>query len=298
MTVRRRGGTTWLALVALLVALGAVGLVTSRVDEPGLGAVVELAGAPCEGHELRRTADDQGSPLICTQGDGGWRWEMRPVDAPPRPVVVYYSDSLGVESVPVTRFVLGDQVDLVHRGYPGSALCDWYDQVRQDLDVLRPDLVIAEFIGNESRPCLGDVDGDPVALVDRYRTDAREVERLHVHAGVRLVWLEAPRSLVERVARVQDGIEAAFAEGAVVEPLVEVADPGAVLEDGDGEGVWRLPCAAWETVRDGCAGRTIAVRHIDGTHLCSGGDGDSCGEYAAGQFRYGAAVADVVIARL
>ncbi|MBK5224038.1 MAG: hypothetical protein JJE52_14425 [Acidimicrobiia bacterium] len=212
------------------------------------------------------------------------------------PVVIYYSDSIGSESMGNTRLALGDQVDLVDRSFPGSALCDWHDRMAGDLARWAPDLVVLQFVGNHLSQCAASA--DPItATPSIYADHVASVSDLWTSHGVPIVWMSAPRSLYEPLAVIQDGLDEVYLASASGHPLVSFADPGAELESPDRKGARHLPCAPWETADHGCVDGEISVRHADGIHLCQAGD-EVCHGYSAGLFRYGTTVAQEILRHL
>src|SRR5690606_22920164 len=77
-----------------------------------------------------------------------------------QPVVVLYGDSLAWEAREhfAAAFHGRPDVRVVTRTFGGTAICDWLDVMRDDVDELAPGAVILESSGNALTSCMRDAD--------------------------------------------------------------------------------------------------------------------------------------------
>src|SRR5262245_7010464 len=55
-------------------------------------------------------------------------------------------------------------VNVWTRTFGGTAICDWFDEMRADVDQIRPAVVVIEFSGNALTPCMMDERGYSLGL--------------------------------------------------------------------------------------------------------------------------------------
>lgn len=242
----------------------------------------------------------------------------RPTSTTPPPVpvpfsarrVVLYGDSLGWEAQSSFHFTLGSAgfTQVTTRTFGGTAICDWLAQMRADETALHPDAVVVEFSGNAIGRCMWGLDGSPLstsAYFAKYQHDARAV--LDIFTRTATVYLVGT-PISQRAALADDPntgrLNTIYQTLAATTAHTRYIDAGAAVT---AEGHWThtLPCLATEP----CSGGTDAagthvnvVRAPDGAHFCPvahaaiRGVVESCPVYSSGAYRFGAAMAEPVIA--
>jgi hypothetical protein len=181
-----------------------------------------------------------------------------PVEAPVEPpLTLIYGDSLTFESLPY----LGGPDGNV-KAYPGTALCDWVEQIKQDVVERGADRVIVAFSGNSFTPCMTGIDwAQDVELAQKYAADLAGLRA--AVAPVPVLWARTP---VKRDCC--NGLQS----------LPYDIDAGAAVENADG---------TYADVLDG-----EQVRHNDGVHFCPapGKFVAPCAVYSPGSARFAAAL--------
>jgi hypothetical protein len=238
----------------------------------------------------------------------------RLIDATPAVVrsarrVVLYGDSLAWEAQgPFTAaLAAAGMTQVTTRTFGGTAICDWFSQMRADAAAIHPDAVVVEFSGNALTPCMKALDGsslDTETYFAKYLQDARTV--LSIFTPTATVYL-AGSPLNLRAALRHDPnagrLNWIYAALSVTTPDTRYIDAGAVVLL-DGHWTHTLPCLPGEP----CTGGTNAngtpvnvVRAPDGGHFCPvappavRGVIAGCPVYSSGAYRYGTALADPVI---
>ncbi|MEI6446320.1 MAG: hypothetical protein WCO96_00400 [Actinomycetes bacterium] len=200
--------------------------------------------------------------------DGTLRWG-------PRYRVLYYGDSLGLESARFARMLLGERgAVMVDRAISGSSPCDWMKVVPYDLAGGRPDAVIAETVGNALSRCQLSPSGakpqwNSVAYWKRYTSDlARFSSMFPASTGV---WLAPPPATRnDRSSGYSHKAKMLSVMRKVASARVNsfAVDAGAAIEV-KGSYSRIMPCLAWDPVclDEPRRGMNI-VRALDGTHFC------------------------------
>jgi hypothetical protein len=250
-----------------------------------------LDGVPADG----ATSDGAttGGALVAT-GDGPVR-------------IVLYGDSLAVEAQEAFRLaVTGDgRAEVVQRIYGGTAICDFFETMREDITALEPDAVVMEFSGNSITPC---VRYDPLTgeeLDQRYAADAETVMELYEPLGIPVYWVgtPVPRDPTPAPTVDRERLRATYAELPARHPGAHYVDAAqAVLRDGAYTEI--LPCLFFEPCEgfaDPVTGEPANhVRSPDGIHFCPvalSGDaaGTGCPVWSSGAWRFGQAMAEPVV---
>jgi hypothetical protein len=171
--------------------------------------------------------------------------------------VVLYGDSLAWQSRDFFTAALAGAgiTQVVTRTFGGTAICDWFSQMRADAASLRPDVVVVEFSGNALTPCMRALDGSPLsgaAYFGKYAADAAAVLGIFTPGHTLVFFTGAPMS--RRVERTGDpttptlhGIYAAVAQST---PYGWYTDAGASVLSG-GRWAQTLPCVAGEPCTGG-----------------------------------------------
>jgi hypothetical protein len=229
-------------------------------------------------------------------------------------VVVLYGDSLAWEAEDsfVGAFAGTPGVQVLTRTMGGTAICDWFDDMRRDAATLAPGVVVLEFSGNALTPCMEDADGhgltgDP--YWEHYRADAQTAISLFAPARSRVYLAGAPISRIqEATGDFHGGLVNAMYQEIASEHAASVAyvDAGASVLD---HGRWTatLPCLPNEPCTGGTdlLGRGVnVVRAPDGGHFCPAAEEakrgvvGACPIWSSGAFRYGNAMAAPVLKAL
>ncbi|MGH9032664.1 MAG: hypothetical protein ACRDZV_11105 [Acidimicrobiia bacterium] len=211
-----------------------------------------------------------------------------PKGAPARPTVILYGDSLSWEARGAFQLHLGPEVDVVHRNFPGVAICDYLDEMATDVVVLRPRAVVLEFAGNVLTPCVRGLTGS--ALVDKYARDAAAATDLFTARGVPVYLIGGPVLPgwdPDPTARLHHAYAAVAGRAG---PLASFTDAGRAVLDAQGRYTDTLPCLPVEGPPQGCAGGRITVRSPDRVHFCPV-VGHPCPVWSSGAWRFGAAMA-------
>jgi hypothetical protein len=85
-------------------------------------------------------------------------------------LVYVYGDSLMAESQASLQFQLGlDHITSIVNDHGGTALCDWIPTIQDEVNFIKPTMVVVEFSGNALTPCMAGVNSEASRLA-RYRT--------------------------------------------------------------------------------------------------------------------------------
>lgn len=246
-----------IAAFASVVAFHAAGPVaTSAGKKPASNRCEERGAVNARGLPCRLSAD------------GSLRWG-------PRYRVMYYGDSLGVETARFARLLLARRGALmVNRTAVASAPCDWTAYIDYDLTRGTPDAVIVETLGNFRSRCQLPPSGrrpkrNGAAYWRFYGKDLlRLASRFPESTGV---WMSpAPPTR-------NDGSTGFSPKARMLSVMREVAssrantfalDAGALIEE---RGSFRrfAPCLDWEPVCLDTPFRGMTIlRALDGVHFC------------------------------
>lgn len=221
--------------------------------------------------------------------------------------VLMYGDSLSRGSSQyIERGVLAQrpQWDVVVRALAGTAICDFFETMREDAD-LRPDLVVLQFSGNTFTECMADMSSGSAEALDKYRDDATQAARFWSERGIRVLFVGSPRPYDEPLLTAPHPLDAVYQD--IAEEFgksVSFSDaPERALTEEEpasgGAAVFsnELPCLPNEAWLDDCADGDIEVRAPDGMHFCPVDDPFvfPCPVYAPGSKRFGEAIAGAVV---
>ena len=190
----------------------------------------------------------------------------------PRPRVAYYGDSLVTQSE-TDLALLGNlgHWDVSLHDFPGTALCDYLDQMSSDAVNAPPDVAVIAFSGNALTPCMFGPGrtflADP-AIAVRYHESAEVAVALFAAEGTRVVLVGGPPFYGSEG---ESGVNRAYMAVAAEHPhAAEFADAGAAVAGPGRKWVKTLPCLPYETSAMGCRGGQIIVRAPDTVHFCPG----------------------------
>jgi hypothetical protein len=237
---------------------------------------------------------------------------------PPKPPPVrveVWGDSIAGQASPYISFYLGlsgKATSRIHT-FPGTALCDWFPDMRSELTSpagFHPQAVVIQFNGDAFTPCMKQANGVPYsgqALINKYASDAAYAVGLFTRAHIPVYFVSTPISRAQAaqgyVGNTPLGVmfsqlPGRFPAGGLVRFI-----NGAAAVEWNGHYTATLPCAPWET----CTGRwpdgtrTVVVREADGVHFCpvkevpAGGGFTKCPVYMGGAARYAMAIAGPVL---
>lgn len=182
--------------------------------------------------------------------------------------------------------------------YPGFALCDWQDELEQELALYHPQIVSIETQGNTYTNCMRDSNGNlpaygSQAWKDKYRADFNKFFATATAAGSKVLYFKAlPRGDGNPAYKALDSIaqqEAGKFHG------VSISAKARNSVTKTGKFTWTKKCYAFETAAMGCNAATnqITVRNPDGIHLCPVAYPTNesflagCSVYSGGAYRFG-----------
>jgi len=227
---------------------------------------------------------------------------------PTVPVVILYGDSLAWEAQDhfAAAVKLGTDATVIGRSFGGTAICDYFDIMKDDAASLHPAAVVLEFSGNRFTTCMHHPDGSGMGDGDaymKYVADVREAVQTFTSVGTHVYLAGAP---------VSRPVPGSFQRGRALNVMyswvalvstpgtVTYVDAGTAVQNGT-EYTDELPCLPEEPCP---ANGSIVVRSYDGVHLCPGDDTHRdpvtkrCLVWSSGAYRYGRAMAAPVIAQL
>jgi hypothetical protein len=230
---------------------------------------------------------------------------LRQPPADPDGLVILYGDSLSLEASGAFQAALErtSDAEVLLRVVPATSVCDARPTMEQDVPA-GPDVVVIQFVGNNSSPCTAGPDGAPLTgqgLADRTAADARAAVEMWTDAGARVVLVGGPAA-----PGLPGGADAAIAEAynRIVNEWagrdlgrVRYADAAAAVSGPGHEYAARLPCRDGEGERDGCTDGEVTVRSPDRIHFCPADARDddtiACPVPSPGAVRFGDEMARV-----
>jgi hypothetical protein len=230
---------------------------------------------------------------------------LRQPPADPDGLVILYGDSLSLEASGafVDEIERTSDAEVLLRVVPATSVCDARPSMEQDVPAA-PDVVVIQFVGNNSSPCTAGPDGVPLTgrgLADRTAADAQAAVEMWTAAGARVVLVGGPAA-----PGLPGGADAAVAEAynRIVNEWagrdlgrVRYADAAAAVSGPDHEYAARLPCRAGEGEDDGCTHGEVTVRSPDRIHFCPADARDertiACPVPSPGAVRFGEEMARV-----
>lgn len=225
--------------------------------------------------------------------------------APAGERVVLWGDSLAYESAGAfVRILRGIGVEAGHRTFPGTAPCDWLDDILARAAEGPLGSAVLEFSGNAFTPCMRRGDGGPLSdagVLASYRRDLEAAAGALLAAGARVYLVAAPTFAGEVPGDRHDLVRGLIRRLAGERPGLHVIEAGSAVTDG-GAFTSTLPCRPWERADEECRANRVTVRSPDGIHFCPRAAGDALGLIAScpvrspGAERFGYAMAVPVAA--
>jgi hypothetical protein len=231
--------------------------------------------------------------------------------------VELWGDSISAQAAPNIAFVLGESRRVVTRlhTFGGSALCDWFSDMRNEMnpanpDAFHPQVAVIQFSGDAFTPCMHDANGvaySGQALVNEYAVDSGLVIALFARAKIPVYFVSTPVT----AGQAMQGYVGLMPIDAMFSTLPARYPDGGIARyiDGASPLEWHgrysatLPCLPWET----CTGRwpdgtkTVVVRQADGAHFCPvtetvNADGSkTCPVFMPGAQRFATAIAGPIL---
>lgn len=206
-------------------------------------------------------------------------------EATTKHTVWFYGDSILGESISNLNSQLpSTSWNKVFKPYYGKTLCDFKQQIFDDLaNDPDPDVIAIEIEGNDS-PCMGGSEPGSPEWQAALAADMDDVAA-HIPAAVNYAYAPGPTgqsdTWIARHAAVYGAINDAYVPS-ISTPDQSVA-PGGFQE--------YLPCLSTEGVNKGCVNGLIRMRNLDGVHLCpstwvQGPYGLACSAYSSGEYRF------------
>ena len=203
------------------------------------------------------------------------------------PEVVVYGDSLISQAMPYIHqdMTSQGQSNVVFNAYPGTAPCDWMNQMLADAQTNVMTAAVIEFSGNNFG-CMSYPSASP-AFFAAYQQQVTQAVQAFVSRGIHVFVVGAPVTLrdIQQGDTTWDHLNEIYAQIAASEPDATFVNAGAAVEE-NGSFTWTLPCQAGEP---SClANGQAVVRAADGLHFCpqQAGDGSQCLDYSSGAARY------------
>jgi hypothetical protein len=227
--------------------------------------------------------------------------------------VILYGDSLAWQAQEffVSALAGAGITKVTTRTYGGTAICDWFTDMRADAVAIHPDVVVIEFSGNALTRCMRGLDGAPLSglgYFEKYAADAQAVLDIFT-PGHTVVWFAgSPISHGSELTHdpTVPALHRIYATLAAANPYGRYTDAGASVLSG-GHWTETLPCLPTEPCTDGvdAHGTPVnVVRAPDGAHFCPGapaavrGVTAACSVWSSGSYRFGNAMAGPVIEEL
>ena len=225
------------------------------------------------------------------------------------PIVILYGDSLAWEAQDhfVAAIELGTNATAIGRSFGGTAICDYFDIMRDDAARLHPAAVVLEFSGNRFTACMHHPDGSGMGDGEaymKYVADVQEAVQIFTSVGIHVYLAGVPVSRpVPGSFQRGRALNALYSWVALVSArgTVTYIDARTAVQRGT-EYTDELPCLPEEPCPT--PNGSIVVRSYDGVHLCPGDDTHRdpvtkrCRVWSSGAYRYGRAMAAPVIAQL
>jgi hypothetical protein len=208
-----------------------------------------------------------------------------------KPTIIIYGDSLADQVRPDFNFYVGlSGANVVDHIFPGTAPCDWTQQMQTDA-ATHPAAVVMEFSGNPFG-CMSYPPGTAIYYT-QYEQQVTQEAQMFTAAGSHVFLIGTPMNYRQVTSgdRSWDHLVEIYAQIAASNPGVTFVNAAASIEL-NGAFAWEMPCLSFETGPDCGPGRLNIVRQSDGFHLCPLQDAhDQCLVYASGEVRYGLAMA-------
>jgi hypothetical protein len=230
---------------------------------------------------------------------------LRQPPADPDGLVILYGDSLSLEASGAFVDALGrtSDAEVLLRLAPATSVCDARPGMDEDVPAA-PDVVVIQYVGNNSSPCTSGPDGAPLtgrALADRTEADVRGAVEMWAAAGARVVLVggpAAPGLPGEADAAITEAYNRVVNEWAGRDlGRVRYADAAATVSGADHAYAARLPCRADEGEDEGCDDGEVTVRSPDRIHFCPTDARDertvACPVASPGAVRFGEEMARV-----
>ncbi len=194
-----------------------------------------------------------------------------------------WGDSITAQAAPYFGYFLGLTGHAIPRQHTfgGSALCDWFPDMRSETDPsnpngFHPQIAVIQFSGDAFTPCMHDANGvaySGQALINKYAADSATAIAILTSAKIPVYFVSTPISRGQAAQGLASSpLEPMFSRLPTVfsgNPLVRFADAAAAVE-WHGHYTDTLPCKKGET----CTGHwpdgtpTVVVRQADGAHFC------------------------------
>lgn len=205
-----------------------------------------------------------------------------PPSGPPLRIELW-GDSISAQAAPYFGFFAGLTGHAVAREHTfgGSALCDWFADMRSEIDPsnprgFHPQVAVIQFSGDAFTPCMRDAGGvaySGQALINKYAEDSAATIALFTSVKIPVYFVSTPISRGQAAQGLNSNpLQPMFSELPALfrtNPLVRFADAAAAVE-WHGHYTDTLPCEKG----DSCTGHwadgtpTVVVRQADGTHFC------------------------------
>lgn len=224
----------------------------------------------------------------------------------PRPTqVAVFGDSLAWETQPYYDALIHADREIPHTydTFGGTAICDWFQRMRDVEAQYHPQAVELEFSGNNLTPCMKGYELYTSDYYKKYRADTLTAIDIFKPGGAHVYLIGAPITKKQLTVPNWNTLNQQYAAIAAADPNhVTYVNAGSAVEGPGGTFTVTLPCLAGQP----CTGPTIGgvpsnvVRSTDGTHFCPAKEGDvhgvveRCTVYSSGAYRFASAMVNAV----
>lgn len=220
--------------------------------------------------------------------------------------VAVFGDSLAWETQLYYDQLIHADKDIPHTydTFGGTAICDWFDRMRQVEASYHPQAVELEFSGNNLTPCMKGYELYTAAYYAKYRQDTLSAINILVAGGSHVYLIGAPITKKQESVPNWQSLNLQYAAIAAANPQhVTYINAGSAVEGPGSTFTETLPCQMGQP----CTGPTVdgvpsnVVRSTDGTHFCPTKEGDvhgvvdRCAVYSSGAYRFASAMVNAVV---
>lgn len=219
-----------------------------------------------------------------------------------------YGDSLGYEAAGAIAAQFATKSGWTYQLHSqvGYAVCDWIDELQNDVAINAPQVVTLETAGNALRNCMSDRNGGSAPLIgsiewaNLYRQDLNEFFSIATNAGSKVVFVKPPAMYAGWYnTAINQLISIATEEAGKFHGISISGSPRSAVTL-SGKFTFEKNCLANETAALGCGtDGKITIRSEDGLHFCptglNSGLPSGCSVYSSGASRWGKALTNTTV---
>jgi len=147
--------------------------------------------------------------------------------------VALFGDSLSFEAQPYYTDLIHatGETALTYDSYGGTAICDWFDRMREVASEHHPTAVKLQFSGNALTPCMKGYEPGTQPYYDKYRRDVLTAIDIFVPSGAHVYLIGAPITRSQQSQPDWDALNAEYAAIAAGDQRrVSYVDAGTAVE--------------------------------------------------------------------